>query len=130
MTCKNCIHKEVCETLGNGVAQARLQTEHNCRYYKDKSLVIEIPVKVGQMVYRIASYGNSRNQIISTEIEENQVELVYYQEEIETQYRNTRLIVKEFETTYAEGYTEEDIGKTVFLTKEQAEAKLKEIQNA
>jgi hypothetical protein len=104
------------------------QSEH-CQFYKDKSLIVELPVKVGQMVYRIASYGNSRNQIISTEIEENQVVSVYYQEEIETQYRNTRITVKEFETTYAEGYTEADIGKIVFLTKEEAEAKLKEINN-
>lgn len=123
--CKNCVHYELCDWLE---VQYGLDKVDNCHFAKDKSLIVEFPVKVGQVVYRIARYVNSRNRIINPEIEENQVESVYYQEEIETQYRKTRLIVKEFETTYAEGYTEEDIGKIVYLTKEDAEARLKEIE--
>ena len=115
--CENCIHIGVCLFTKDKV----------CDHFKDKSLFVELPVKVGQMVYRIASYGNSRNQIISNEIEENQVIAIYMQEELKTQYNRGGIEIS-FDTTYAEGYDKEDIGELIYLTKEQAEAKLKEIE--
>ncbi len=122
--CKNCVHESVCR-IRTYPSQYGL-TGDACDHYKDKSLFVELPVRVGQTVYRIASYGNSRNQIICTEIEENQIVSVYYQEEIENQYKD-KCKKFTFETTYAEGYTEEDIGDLVYLTKDEAERKLREV---
>ncbi|MBQ8840889.1 MAG: hypothetical protein IJ004_06185 [Clostridia bacterium] len=119
--CKNCVHEDVCKEpilikCDNG----------DCDHYKDKSLFVELPVRVGQTVYRIANYGNSRNGIIVREIEENQVVAVYYQEEIESQYKDKCKTIL-FDTTYADEYRETDIGDIVFLDRAEAERKLSEV---
>ena len=119
--CENCIHAQVCEMIGTGTMM------ESCDHYKDKSLLVELPVKVGQVVYRIISYGNSRNQIIGHEIEANQVIEVYYREEIESKEFGKNIELT-FNTTYADEYTKSDIGELVYLTQKDAEAKLKEIE--
>lgn len=120
--CKNCVHYEVC------YRKTPTQNEdYECLYYKDKSLCVELPVKVGQVVYRIISYGNSRNQIIGHEIEANQVIEVYYREEIESKEFGKNIELT-FNTTYADEYTKSDIGELVYLTVENAEAKVKELE--
>ena len=44
--CENCIHYDVCEMFGN----IRYREEHSCRTFKDKSLFVELPCKVGDKV--------------------------------------------------------------------------------
>ena len=46
MTCKDCIHYEVC-------CKYMVTPNHLCKDYKDKSKYIELPCKVGDMVYAI-----------------------------------------------------------------------------
>ena len=120
--CYNCIHCNPCSAKGGLTQDGQI-----CNHFKDKSLCVELPVKVGQVVYRIISYGNSRNQIIGHEIEANQVIEVYYREEIENKEFGKNIEFT-FNTTYADEYTKSDIGELVYLTKEEAEAKLKEIE--
>lgn len=51
MTCENCIHYDVCEALEmNGLAKVH---PIHCGYFNDKSRYIELPCKVGDMVYCI-----------------------------------------------------------------------------
>ena len=47
-TCKDCVCNELCTTIGfnNG-----FQGGEQCRHFKDKSLFIELPCKVGDRVY-------------------------------------------------------------------------------
>ena len=42
MTCKDCIHYEMCENSP--------VMEDGCPYFKDKSLIVELPCKVGDEV--------------------------------------------------------------------------------
>jgi hypothetical protein len=136
--CENCIHFDMCADLHayyHKVDKEKVipfmvdknSEELNFDHFKDKSLMVELPVKVGQVVYRIISYGNSRNQIIGHEIEANQVIEVYYREEIESKEFGKNIELT-FNTTYADEYTKSDIGELVYLTEKDAEAKLKEIE--
>lgn len=49
MTCKDCIHYDVCKALEDqvGMIDAR-----QCGCYKDKSRFIELPCKKGDVLYR------------------------------------------------------------------------------
>ena len=53
MTCKDCIHYEVCEekdTEYTGLPFS-IANDKPCKHFKNKSLVVELPCKVGDMVY-------------------------------------------------------------------------------
>ena len=81
---------------------------------------IELPCKVGYTVY---SYSNALNTV-----------LPYFVETIQIGYWDGKKIFMSFEANCAQKYTFiesidfscEDIGKTVFLTKEEAEQALRE----
>ena len=49
MTCKDCIHYDVCDW--NTEIMQITKNPDNCEDYKDKSLVVELPCKVGDTVY-------------------------------------------------------------------------------
>ena len=44
--CENCIHYERCDSLSETVNE-----NYQCDYFKDKSLCVELPCKVGDTVY-------------------------------------------------------------------------------
>ena len=110
MTCKNCIHYDVCTNIWTYVNRTL-----ECRHFKDKSKQIELPCKVGDVVYYIAgkriyksnvhciSFGG-RNNFAS-----GQIHIYDYDGDNVTR-------------------TLSDFGKTVFLTKQEVEAKLREVQ--
>ncbi len=114
MTCKDCIHYEVC------CDEYELAHAENCNNFKDKSKYIELPCKVGETVYH---YCKSVNQIVP-----------YVVEDIHIDKEQTRYFATAFDIYYNEyldeiEFTEDEIGKTVFLTQSEAEQKLKEMQN-
>lgn len=127
MTCKDCIHLEICES---GAAYdmpvySSVSMENKCECFKDKSKYIELPCKVGNMVYVIPSLTNFRLNIANGYTENNRV---YEQKVHSIQMWNAdkwclwacdgiNLLLQKF-------YKE-----TWFLTKAEAEAKLKELQN-
>lgn len=125
MTCKdNCLHWEVCKLTPPEYATAKYYTFCNCaekcECFKDKSKYIELPCKVGETVYH---YCKSVNQIVP-----------YVVEDIHIDKEQTRYFATAFDIYYNEyldeiEFTEDEIGKTVFLTKSEAEQKLKEMQN-
>lgn len=50
MTCKDCIHYDVCYWFKNYGADEYCV---DCRKFKDKSRIVELPCKVGSTIYRI-----------------------------------------------------------------------------
>lgn len=119
MTCKDCIHYGLCETKGNAEIFVR-GIENICGYFKDKSKYIKLPCKVEDTVYH---YCKSVNQIVP-----------YVVEDIHIDKEQTRYFATAFDVYYKEyldeiEFAEDEIGKTVFLTKSEAEQKLKELQN-
>lgn len=60
--CENCIHYDVCLDIEESLGQILncISIKHiGCRYFKDKSLFVELPCKVGDTVYKM-----SRGEII------------------------------------------------------------------
>lgn len=114
--CKNCVHYEVC-----GCALTS-KTIYKCDYFADESKVIELPCKVGDTVY-------SNNPIFSKI-------LPYFVENLNVSYFGNKdeLLGYTFEANSTnEGelldsidFEPKDVGKTVFLTREEAEQALKE----
>ena len=115
MTCKDCIHYDVC-LLGaciNGVTGT-------CLNFKDKSRFIELPCKVGDTVHYFSGdfgtilpyFVENLNIAYLGEKGENCV----YTFEANCNHENELLDSIDFEP--------DDIGKAVFLTREEAEKAL------
>lgn len=117
MTCKDCISYDVCkyhaeQWKADGYKvkfDTSLEAEKECKAFKDKSRYIELPCKVGDMVYYIP-FGN---YII--------------------QYKVARISIEPFAeigmSFFCYGgitFDMRDIGKTAFFTREKAEKALAE----
>lgn len=65
MTCKDCIHYEVCKRIDNKMEVKNMSLNETiqemCRDFKDKSKYIELPCKVGDSVIDIKN-----NEIVIT----------------------------------------------------------------
>ena len=136
MTCKDCINEDYCKSMcsvyydhlsqecemfcRNKICEHRYDNaDKNCKGFKDKSKIIELPCKVGDTVY---CFCEAFKNIFS-----------YFIEQIEIQYSDCP---SGYYTTFCTNCDEvvdciyfdlDYIGKTVFLTREEAEAKLKEM---
>ncbi|MCM1115623.1 MAG: hypothetical protein NC397_09025 [Clostridium sp.] len=128
MTCKDCPHFSVCESYGFLNTVLKIDSKwKNCKFRNDKFKYIELPCKVGDKVY---AYSRVVNKIILFEIED-----------IHIDKNQTRYFATAFDIYYGEyidefEFPEDEIGQSVFHTKEEAEerlkkaeAKLKELQN-
>lgn len=116
MTCKDCIHYELCnirgltynENLDNPV-------ENVCEHFKDESKCIGLPCKVGDMVYYIPGYVVSPHLLVGT-VTEIMIGADDYG-------------IKIWQTPYNGYFLGKKYGITWFTTKKEAKAKLKEIEN-
>lgn len=115
MTCKDCIHCDVCQYKELPIIAEQ------CVDFKDKSKYIELPCKVGDEVYVI------KNNKIHTK------DVVYYNKIhsriAEQNEEYWHCVDKDRISINAITFYSENFGKTVFLTKSEAEQKLKELQN-
>ena len=113
MNCKDCLHFDVCESYSKRESLATLYCAEECPGFTYKSEWVHLPCKVGDVVYQV-----TRNFI-----SEFRVRFV----EIATcgnLFLHTDLISGIVYT--GEVFSESDIGKTVFLTREEAEKALKD----
>lgn len=97
-TCKDCIHYTLCKDefpIYVSEHEDDVSMEKECDYFKDKSRFIELPCKVGDTVY----------QVDSERIYESTVKRIIYD-------------------TDGIAFDERAIGKSVFLTREEAEKAL------
>lgn len=106
MTCKDCIHYDIC--LG-AFGDCLYQT---CDSFKDKSKFIEIPCSIGDEIWRI----NWRNEVILSTVSMLQ------------QKRDKTWKIRLSDDGSVFDVTPDDIGKTIFLTREEAEKKLEELK--
>ena len=114
MKCENCIHDGLCYLPDNDyVSKKELE---NCDRFKDKNKLIELPYKVGDILYTNIGYKYSRlkNRPFSCEV-------VF----IGINYKYSILNVV-YQDGSMEQFNSYDIGKTVFLTKEEAKQALKD----
>lgn len=119
MTCKDCIHYEVCSQFSkadetNHEYYTYTNLSEKCGCFKDKSLLMLLPCKVGDMLYE----PTDRGTISEYKVKAIRMELFSMFVEWD--------ITKGFVWRFIDGICAEEIGKTVFLTREAAERALKE----
>lgn len=125
-TCKDCVHVEVCKEYhkmfweSKSLVDSKIdETEpENCLYFKDRSRFVELPCKVGDKLY----FNNVHLQYAKV--------LAIYIDAVGGMF-DLDITTKEetvagYEHFINKDYSFEDIGKRIFLTKEQAEQALKE----
>ena len=100
MKCENCIHYDVC----NG-ALLYPKAELNCSHFKDKSLFVDLLCKMGDTVYQTDGERIYETTIDAIDLMKNNI--IYCAKNI--------------------WFDKTAIGRTVFLTKEEAERKLEEL---
>ena len=125
-TCKDCVHVEVCKEYhkmfwgSKSLVDSKIdETEpENCLYFKGRSRFVELPCKVGDKLY----FNNVHLQYAKV--------LAIYIDAVGGMF-DLDITTKEetvagYEHFINKDYSFEDIGKRIFLTKEQAEQALKE----
>lgn len=126
MTCKDCYGCEICAEFGSEHLPSDLDSryfeykdinnvEQECSCFKDKSRIIELPnVEIGQELFYIDRFTRTVESDIVSRLTWEQTDL-----SIQTGIWSENNGFSEFFS---------DIGKTLFLTKEEAEEKLKELK--
>ena len=114
--CENCYHSDVCVDYNKTHS---IDWEPDCKYIKDKSLIVELPCKIGDTVYILNHVFCAcvTPEVNYYEILEEKVGMICI-EESEITMGSERL-----------GWGVSDFGKTVFFTREDAKKAL-EAQNA
>ncbi len=126
MTCKDCVHYERCKWNADTLRDAGLLVDftdddelasERCIFFKNKANFVELPCEVGTLVYvlrwkrkRTNRKGGYWNSIIDTNLQ------------MKLAKENGEILVDCKKATKSDLLK---IGKTVFLTKEEAEQKLK-----
>ena len=120
--CENCVKSDVCFHKANikndtyAYMGVTYDTE-NCPHYKDKSLCVELPVRVGDLVWKVCAKGSEYTKI-EREVHSLKVDLIYI---------NNDIIIHCVNENSSAHMMLSDFGKTVFLAKEEAERKLEEM---
>lgn len=122
MTCKDCIHYDICNMYDGPYISVHL--DHTCEYFKDKSLIVELPCKAGQTVYDVVLCDDDIYRIFEMKISAitpfgSLYESKYFQDFIWNIY-----LTDDYSYAYR---VFNDIGKKLFFDKSEAETKLKEL---
>lgn len=119
MTCEKCYHNEVCKALYELNGIPRIGTTE-CAYFRDKYHLLELPCTIGDTIYLVmpesSNFDNSTFVVTGWEID-SEGKRIY------------RAVCEKDGRIIPLRYGEPNIGKTVFLTHEAAEAAL-EARNA
>lgn len=122
MKCENCIHYDACKKISD-VHGLAFGNSPFCDRFKDKSLFVELPCKIGETVYMPWKW-NGQEGIACLKVT-TMVDIIGLGLDFGTNFETD-------DDAYYEEYNGgrfkiEDVGKTVFLTQKEAEDKLKEI---
>lgn len=128
MTCKDCIHYELCEVQAFNGFNKNWDPEKDwkhCGVFKDKSKYIKLPCKVGDTVYVVPSLCNFRLNIVNGYPENNRI--------CEQKVHSLQMWnANEYCLWTCDGIIllpQRFYKETWFFTKSEAEQKLKELQN-
>ena len=117
--CESCLSKNVCRWYENGTSKNLCcADDFPCSEQKDKNRFIEVPCKVGDTVYKITRNKVKECKVVFIGISAD--EICSYFNFVENYADGT------FYKSYSMVF--DVIGKTVFLTKEEAEEKLRELK--
>lgn len=123
MACKDCIHYDACKFYNKNLPEEYDPIEWQCDNFKDKLRIIELPCKVGDTVYLVDfEYGIYKCIV-------NDIQILSDNEPVYTLYFYSQNGYEAAELEWDIDIERDCFGKTVFLTKEQAESKLKELND-
>ena len=100
--CENCYHKDICAAFFDGSGMP------DCDCFKDKSLIAELPCRVGDTLYVIIDESGG----------------AYIKEEKAVEISTEGRI-----WTNACYYDSDDVGRMIFFTREEAEKALEDRKN-
>ena len=117
MICKDCYHYDVCKFYNKNLPEEYDPIEWQCDNFKNKSLIIELPCKIGDKVHciTIKRYVSLTYKIVEAEVLDYNI----------NEYEIYGVKIRPLNSEYTFGMSIDKI----FLTKEEAEAKLKELNN-
>lgn len=118
MTCKDCLHVDVCSKYGTTVDFD--VDDGVCLYFADRSRFVEIPCRLGDTVYDIEEFFDGTTH---PEMYEYKADYITFYDKFPDRKEKELWI-----TIDGIDYTLDDFGKIVFLTRAEAEAKLKEME--
>ena len=133
-TCKDCVHVDVCEDFTKAKLSPKRAEEvlpvlrehgRTCEHFKGRSRFVELPCKVGDTAWILERYKNGDGYFytgIVTGVHVTDRKTIY-----KLPYKRFNYIVIRFvQTDSLKHINFNEIGKTVFFTKEAAEQALKE----
>lgn len=112
MTCKDCLHCEICKIHGMKVEGEKINKEF-CGCFADRSERVHLPCNIGKKFFRTIPWRNIVDECVVSSLTEKADKT--------WKIRLTSIV---FRTTFE--ITINDIGETVFLTREEAEKALEE----
>lgn len=130
MTCKDCIHYDICHNNFKNIdLNEEMTDEHCCVYFKDKSRFVEFPCKAGETVYCLDDIVD--NELCADCEHYYEGGMGYYPSCQKTRYgfrsaKCIEIIEIVADNDFVLKYYNE-FGEKIFLTKEEAEAKLNEL---
>ena len=119
MTCKDCVHYEVCEYWSKEAYKEQYEfwDYQICKDFLNKATHLEVPCAIGQSMWRLLSWYRAPAEII-----ESKVSMIQQKADKTWKFRiSNRYGTSDFAT--------DDIGKEVFYTKEEAEAALNAVNS-
>ncbi|MBQ8004398.1 MAG: hypothetical protein IJ299_04830 [Oscillospiraceae bacterium] len=122
-SCKDCLHYEACKSLleaqGYVVEGDGGDADNRCPCFADKTLYVKLPFKPGELVYMPGHKFPSEIE----EITFNLIDGITYNW---AEYDKSPELTEVWDDGW---FVDSDIGQTVFLSREEAEAALKEREN-
>lgn len=117
--CKNCIKADVCKVAEEFDKEPvdGIYIE-GCEHFKDRNRFVELPCRVGSIVYIIPTTGNRLKEVTKAKCISFLIGGVS---------NTSNLLFCGTSKSYFAGF--DRFGKTVFLTREEAERALKEREN-
>lgn len=134
MTCNDCIHSGVCAIQlephyildrAQKLMRESNNVEHECLSFKDRSRFVELPCKVGDTAWIIVRCKNGKDYFytgIVTGVHVTDRKTIYKLPSKRFNY----IIIRFVQTDSLKRINFNEIGKTIFFTKEEAEKALKE----
>lgn len=122
-SCTECVHVEVCQKTR--IMNPAYDRAPNCGDFKDRSRFVELPCKVGDTAWIIVRYKNGNGHFytgIVTGVHVTDRKTIYKLPCKRFNY----IVIRFLQTDSLKHINFNEIGKTVFFTKEEAEQALKE----
>ena len=114
MNCENCIHCKVCDFWENEIYSTDPEKWDGeiCKFYENKKAFVRLPLYIGQPVWKLQTWLRSPAEII-----DSRVSMIQQKANKSWKFRISN-------KRGTDDFSEKELGKYIFLTKEAAEEAL------